>query len=399
MDEAPGKGGSETVKAVVKLSILIVNWNSKDYLRDCLWSIRRTCSGLSLQVVVVDGGSFDGCSEMLVSEFPEVKFVQSPENIGFGRSNNLGFDSVTGEALLLLNPDTELRPGAVAELLKNLEQMPDVGIVGARLLNSDGSLQYSSVHPLPSPWNAAFDTDWGRRRWWSRKGPPADSDAREVEAVSGACMMLRSETFRRLGGFDSRYFMYAEDMDLCFRIRSSNLRILHAPRAVVLHHGGGSSRTCFSKFSTVMIREALSAYMLVNHGRLHAVVYRAFMTLSAVIRIPALLVSWAVASEMRRTARRASFMRWWTALRWCIGLENWAKRHFDCLNLASEWPLREPDEVQANSATEQMIEKNSKIVLKFRRSFLNSGAPKDLVDKDLQVQSTVGSTNLQKKIK
>ena len=104
----------------MKLSILIVNWNSKDYMRECLHSISGTCGHLSPQVVVVDGGSFDGCAEMLAAEFPEVEFVQSPENIGFGRSNNLGFERVTGEALLLLNPDTELQPGAVDALLTAL---------------------------------------------------------------------------------------------------------------------------------------------------------------------------------------------------------------------------------------------------------------------------------------
>lgn len=313
----------------MKLSIIIVNWNSKDYLRECLLSIRQTCGELSPQIVVVDGGSFDGCSEMLASGFTEVDFVQSQENIGFGRSNNLGFSKVTGDALLLLNPDTELMPGAVQELLKNLEAAPDVGMVGARLLNSDGSLQYSSVHPLPTPWNVAFDTDWGRRRWWRCKGPPAGSDAREVEAVSGACMMLRSDTFRRLGGFDPRYFMYAEDMDLCFRIRASGIRVWHAPRAVVLHHGGGSSRTRFSKFSTVMIREALDVYMRANHGLVHSVAYRLLMALSALIRLPLLLVVWLIAPVAQRAVRSDSVQKWWAVLKWCLGFESWAKRHFE----------------------------------------------------------------------
>lgn len=312
----------------MKLSILIVNWNSKDYLRECLLSIRRTCGGLSPQVVVVDGGSFDGCAEMLTQEFPEVDFIQSPENIGFGRSNNLGFGKVTGDALLLLNPDTELRPGALEVLLENLRYLPEAGLIGARLLNSDESLQLSSVHLLPTAWNIALDSEWVRRRWWRRKGPPPSAEALEVEAVSGACMMLRSEAFRRLGGFDPRYFMYAEDMDLCFQVRQSGLKIYHAPRARVLHHGGGSSHAQFSKFSTVMVREALRVYILSNHGRFHGWVYRLLMAISAGLRVLFLLVCWLFAAGESRAAKWISILKWWTALRWSLGLEGWAKSRF-----------------------------------------------------------------------
>jgi GT2 family glycosyltransferase len=312
----------------MKLSILIVNWNSKDYLRACLESIRRTCVHLSPQVVVVDGGSFDGCAEMLAADFPEVEFVQSQDNIGFGRSNNLGFERVTGEALLLLNPDTELQPGAVDALLTGLQQVPDAGLIGARLLNSDGSLQFASVHPLPTPWNAAWDCDWLRRRWWSRKGRWNATTPFVVQAVSGACMMMRAATFRELGGFDPRFFMYAEDMDLCFRIHKSGMRVCHAPQAVLIHHGGGSSSTHFSKFAEVMIREALDFYFRSNHGRIQSCLYRVLIFLSAVSRITILWLRGLVAHGQARDSARASIIKWWTLLRWSIGLESWAADWF-----------------------------------------------------------------------
>ncbi len=312
----------------MKLSILIVNWNSKDYLKKCLGAIRGTCGDLSPQIVVVDGGSYDGCAEMLAGEFPEVEFVQSPENIGFGRANNLGFGKVTGEALLLLNPDTELRSGAAEILLASLCQLPQAGLIGARLLNPDESLQLTSVHPLPTAWNVACDSNWLRRRWWRKEGPVPGDEAKEVEAVSGACMMLRTETFRQLGGFDPRYFMYAEDMDLCCKIRRAALKIYHHPQAQVLHHGGGSSSTQFSKFSTVMIREALHVYLLSNHGRGQAWIFRFLMAVSALLRMIALAVAWLTATGGTRAARRVSLMKWWTVLRWCLGLEDWAKCRF-----------------------------------------------------------------------
>lgn len=308
----------------MKLSILIVNWNSRELLRSCLLSIRATHDGLDPQVIVVDGGSFDGCGEMLARGFPEVEFVQCPDNIGFGRANNLGFSKVAGETLLLLNPDTELRPGALAALLGALESMPGTGLVGARLLDSDGGNQLTSIHPAPTPWNCAVDCDWIRRRWWRIKGPGPDSPPVEVEAVSGACMMLRSELFRRLGGFDPRYFMYAEDMDLCHRIRQAGWAIRHVPGAVVVHHGGGSSATRFNGFSTVMLREALSAYMRTNLGGTHALLHRMLTAASAVTRIPLLACACTLGGAPRRGRRALAIRKWWTVLRWSLGLEGWA---------------------------------------------------------------------------
>lgn len=320
----------------MKLSILIVNWKSKDYLRECLLSIQSTRDALAPQIVVVDGGSFDGCAEMVAREFPEVDFVQSQANIGFGRSNNLGFQRVTGEAVLLLNPDTELSPRALNEMMAGLLDLPDAGLIGARLLNSDGSLQLSSVHSLPTPWNAAVDSDCLRQRWWRVKGPALGSQPMEVEAVSGACMMLRSEVFRRLGGFDPRYFMYAEDMDLCLKVCRSGLKIYHVSRAVVVHHGGGSSKTQFSRFSVVMIREAIGVYFRSNFGRFQAGQYRLLMGGAAAARILALLFTWLVAGKANRNARWVSILKWWAVVRWSLGLEGWAAERFRMDNI--EYP-------------------------------------------------------------
>src|ERR1044071_9560492 len=125
----------------MSVSILIVNWNSKDMLRECLRSIRDTCADLVSQIVVVDGGSYDGCGEMLASEFKDVEFVQSKHNVGFGRANNIGLARITGEVVGVLNPDTEVLPGALQTLLAELQQRPDAGIVSPRLLNTNRTLQ------------------------------------------------------------------------------------------------------------------------------------------------------------------------------------------------------------------------------------------------------------------
>lgn len=333
----------------MKLSILIVNWNSKDYLGKCLRSIRTTCSNLSPQIVVVDGGSFDGCAEMLAADFPDVEFIQSNENIGFGRSNNLGLAAVNGELLLLLNPDTELRPGALSILIETLIDHTDAGLIGARLLNSDGSLQYSSVHLLPTPWNIALDSDWTRRRWWHRKGLTPESPPCEVESVSGACMLLHTETFRNLGGFDPSYFMYAEDIDLCARVRATGKKIYHASRASVVHHGGGSSRQQFNEFSTVMIREAVHHYLIRHKGRLCAYAARMLIAMAALARIACIIPIWPLATPPSRAGKTTSLRKWGKVLRWCAGFESWASGHFGVCLTTEMHAVREWESLQLSN--------------------------------------------------
>lgn len=313
-----------------KLSILIVNWRSKDFLRRCLQTVRETAPDLVGQIVVVDGGSFDGCGEMLAAEFPAVEFVQSPDNVGFGRSNNLGFAKVNQPLLLLLNPDTELKPGALARMLAVLESRPDTGIVCPRLLNTDGSLQKSSVMAFPTPLNQALRSEFlmkilPRSRLWGAGDAYAATEPVPVEAVSGACMLMRTELFRRLGGFRPDYFMYAEDMDLCLRAHRLGLANYHVPAAEVIHHGGGSSSTQVSHFSTVMMRVANETYMRLNHGRFTAWLYRSLQAVSALVRLLCTLPAWLLASKSRQTATRLSLTKWWYVLKWCLGASSIGK--------------------------------------------------------------------------
>lgn len=308
----------------MKLSILIVNWNSREYLRRCLTSLDATCREIVPQIVVVDAGSFDGCGEMLVREFPDVQFVQSPENIGFGRSNNLGFTRVTGDALLLLNPDTEILPGAVQSLLEGLRRFPEAGIVGPWLMNADGSFQSESLDGLPTPIRCAFGSRFLRKvlrglGLWREAGVVNREGLCEVEAVAGACMLLWSRTFRDVGGFSREYFMYAEDMDLCLKVRRAGRKIYQAAAAKIVHHGGGSSRTQVRQFSTVMIRRAEETYMRLNHGLAAAFWYRVLQAVSACVRLALLLPACVVLNDAGRAAARESLKKWWYVLQWAAG--------------------------------------------------------------------------------
>jgi N-acetylglucosaminyl-diphospho-decaprenol L-rhamnosyltransferase len=302
------------------LSIIIVNWNSKDYVRKCLASLERHCT-VDRQVIVVDGASFDGCAEMIAREFPNVEFIQSQENLGFGRSNNLGLRHASGEYVLFLNPDTEVHPGALEALLDVASADPSVGLVGARLLNTDGSLQSSSVHVLPTPLNRTLDSNFLRRLfthsslWMNVSALPTDRPV-EVEAVSGACMLLRHETCVGIGGFCPDYFMYAEDMHLCWEVAKLSKRIVYQPASTIIHHGGGASGGEFSKFSCIEMNRAIHKFIINRQGIRAGLAYRGLIGISASIRLVLLAVAWGFSGGHRRSRRSTSIRRWWTTLRW-----------------------------------------------------------------------------------
>lgn len=291
------------------ISIIIVNWNSKDYLRKCLASINEHASDLSPQVIVVDGASFDGCAEMLSEEYPSTSFIQSKENIGFGRCNNLGVEKADGELLLLLNPDTELKPGSLQNLISEYIGLDSPSMLGARLLNSDGSFQATSVHAAPTPLNQALGSNFLMRLFpksslWGTYEAYHSSTPTEVEAISGACMLLPTSLFREVGGFTPSYFMYAEDMDLCLKVRRQKVKIYHIPTSEIIHHGGTSSSQQTSHFSTLKMREAMYHYFTLNHGYNTAEQYSNYVRLSAFLHLATAPIKPSTASK------------WITVIKW-----------------------------------------------------------------------------------
>lgn len=305
-----------------RLSIIIVNWNSKSYVRSCLLSLDRF-AGIDHQTIVVDGASFDGCGEMVSCEFPDVEFIQSRENLGFGRCNNLGATRAIGEFLLFLNPDTEINPGALEALLKVIEEDPHVGLVGALLLNTDGSLQTSCVQSLPTPLNQALDSDFLRRlfpdsRLWGNAAAFGSQTPTRVEAVSGACMLVKRETFARIGGFCPDYFMYAEDMHLCWDVSKLGKTVVYQPAAEIVHHGGGSSVGDFSKFSCLEMRRAIHHFIRCRQGVCAGHAYRVLIAISALVRLSVLVAAFALKAGDHRRRIRSSLARWWANLLWAV---------------------------------------------------------------------------------
>lgn len=308
------------------VSIIIVNWNSKDYVRQCLASLFTHCRTVEYEVVVVDSGSFDGCHEMLAHEFPAVRFVQSPENIGFARANNLGVRHATGTSLLFLNPDTLLLEDSVRIMLDALGTLPQAGAVCCRLLNADHTLQTSCVQAFPTVVNQMLDSEYLRQRFssWRMWGTAAlfalPPRSVAVEAVSGACLFVARECFERAGGFTETYFMYGEDLDLCFKIHRAGFKIYYVPATQLVHLGGGSSRQAASNFSNVMMRASVHRFIRTHRGRGAAFAYRLSTALVAVVRLLFIGPLMILGNHVVRHGI-GSLRKWLAILRWSIGLE------------------------------------------------------------------------------
>jgi len=317
------------------LSIIMVNWNSKDYLAKAIESVVSKTQWLSFEIIVVDSGSFDGCAEMLQQTRPEIRFIQLDRNVGFANANNAAVGATRGRVLLFLNPDTEIVGNAINSLYDQLTSMPDAAIVGPKLLNSDGSIQDTCIRAFPTILNQFLDSDLLRTRFpqagiWGKQSLSMRGDRpRKVEAISGACLMMRRSVFDAVGMFSTDYFMYAEDMDLCLKAERAGFGAYYVPTAVVIHHGGASSsQTSASTFSAVMSVESQWRFFRKTRSFRYAMLYRCAMFCASTLRVSALLVtlpmSWL---HDRRWSSGNAFRKWMARLRWTLGGERWVRKY------------------------------------------------------------------------
>lgn len=256
-----------------KISVIIVSWNTCELLAKALRSLPSSSAELELEIFVVDNGSRDGSVEMIRTQFPKVSLILNKENLGFAAANNLALQSVHGEHILLLNSDAELVPGALEAMVSLLDSAQDAGLVGARILNHDRSLQISFVD-FPNLWREFLVLSGIGRRifgsWYPSHNPRQSRVLRPVDYVSGACLLLRRSAYADVGGFDEKYFMYAEEVDLCCRMWKKGWQVWYQPEAEVLHMGGGSSRSMPVKRETDLYQSRV-IYFLKHHGRFSAV--------------------------------------------------------------------------------------------------------------------------------
>jgi GT2 family glycosyltransferase len=230
------------------ISILIVSFNTKDVLRECLDSVRVSSRDLTVETIVVDNCSHDGSPAMVREEFPWVQLIESHENLGFGRANNLAFEAARGRYIVLLNSDAFLQHDTLCLSLEEMEANPDVGLASGRLVGRDGELQ-PSARMFPSPVRqllviSGLADKFPKSRFFGQADRTwADPmQAAEVDWVPGAYSIIPASILKQHGFFDPRFFLYYEEVDLCLRIKNAGYRVMYWPKICVVHVGGESSR-------------------------------------------------------------------------------------------------------------------------------------------------------------
>lgn len=230
---------------MLDLSIIIVNWNTKDLLAECIHSLQETIQDLHYDIWVVDNASTDGSVAMLRDRFPAVNVIQNENNDGFARANNLAMARCKGRYMLLFNSDALATRGSVQALIRLAEMKPRAAIVGAHLVNADGTFQASYTH-FPNLWQEFLIlTGLGRRfngYWYPSHAAEEDAGPVAVDYVEGACLLVRRSAYAQVGGLDEGYFMYAEEVDWCYAMQAQGWQVWYEPAARVIHLGGGSSR-------------------------------------------------------------------------------------------------------------------------------------------------------------
>lgn len=268
----------------LSLSILIVNWNTRDLLDACLGSVLNDPVGRESEVIVVDNASHDSSAVMVREKYPSVKLVANDENVGYARGNNQAAQSASGDYSLLLNPDTEVTDGALSLMLEFMESHPDVGAIGCKLVHPDGEVQ-QSVRTFPSPDVAIYEAlqlsrlfprhrTFGKYRmgWWNY------DDVREVDQPMASCLMLRRRAIEQVGVMDEQFPIFFNDVDLCYRLKQWGWKIYFLPDAVVIHHGGQSTRQVRRDMIVESHRAMLRFYRKHYRGKVNRLLYAAAVT-------------------------------------------------------------------------------------------------------------------------
>jgi N-acetylglucosaminyl-diphospho-decaprenol L-rhamnosyltransferase len=271
------------------ISIIIVSWNVADLLQQCLHSIQASLSAQSsypkidAEIIVVDSASHDNTVAHVKSMFPDVKLLAQSENVGFTRGNNIGLEVAQGRYLFLLNPDTEIVGDAIARMVAYMDANPAVGIVGPHTLNTDLTTQ-SSRRRFLTPRLAFFESTWlqsyAPKKWLDDFyiTQPPDDAVIDVDWVQGSALLARREVYTQIGGLDTGYVMYSEEMDWCKRAKDAGWHIVYDGQAQIIHHGGKSTEQAGAN-KHIYFQESKLRYLRKYHGYPIALMMRVFLLL------------------------------------------------------------------------------------------------------------------------
>jgi GT2 family glycosyltransferase len=313
----------------MELLISIVSWNTRDLLRRCLASLEIHCRPDHARIVVIDNASSDGSPEMVLQEFPFATLIESGGNLGFGKAHNLIGKNYTEPFVLFLNPDTEFVEAAHERMLEVLKERADVGLVGCRMINLDGSVQPLGWQWHTSPWtelvSGLFISQWSTR-FWQRLLPYHDPTKDGfVRKLYGGCLMGRRELLDRIGWFDERFFMYAEDVDLSRRVESVGSRLYYLSSAKLIHLCGSASAKAPGQFAALMQCESIAKLMEKYYGPVGSWSYILLIRIRALSRLAMVGFMRIVLRAIGRRFSKAledSHLKQIILLRWSFGLEH-----------------------------------------------------------------------------
>lgn len=276
--------------------------------------------------------STDGSQKMLQEEFGEYKIILNEENVGFSRANNQALKLAKGKYILFLNPDTVIQTDVIPRMVEFLERNEEYGAIGCKLLNADGTVQYTCARTFPNAWNQFCHLSFLSRifplskkfsnedlEYWDHK------NCKEVDVISGACLMARREIVEGLGGFDENIFMYSEDVDLCWRIKRSGFKIFYFAEGEILHYGGSSTAQRKDEiFVPLMLRKGQYYFVRKNYGQRKALLYRFAISAGLAIRLTsfcALTIINIAAHNKNRNKYLALTKRNLSLLMWSLGIK------------------------------------------------------------------------------
>lgn len=297
------------------LSVIIVNWNVREMLRACLASLQADDVMELGEVILVDNDSSDGSAEMVRSEFPWVRLIESGANLGYSRGNNLGLRQATGEWVFLLNPDTIVPEGSLRKLLAFAAAHPDAGAIAPLQYDGDGGIQYEAAVAFPTIWNVLCDFTLlsamfpRSPRFNGRKlGDWNHENDREVPAVAGSAMLVRRAVHERIGGLDETMFC-VEDMDYCWRIRQAGWRIWYTASSRIIHYGRSSIVQQSAGWQRQVMLQSWWIYRRKHFGRLSSSMASVATFLWSVAAWTGLLIPALVLGADSRAGRRVGQVR------------------------------------------------------------------------------------------
>jgi GT2 family glycosyltransferase len=334
MDSLVLNGGKERVTADLAVpssvvTVVIVNWNSGTMLRACLAAATRKAGDLDVKVVVVDNLSRDGSAELVEREFPAVRLIRAGRNLGFGRGNNLAKAHARPGYVLFLNPDTELLANALELMVDFLATHPETGAVGCKMVFPDGEVADQNLQWFPNPLTEFVVQGllpYGMVKRLEGILPWNDPQkSGYVQKLFGGCFLVRTSVLDKVGWFDERFFMYAEDVDLSRRIREAGWELYYLSDAGITHVAGGATRKAGGDFSILMGCESMEKLIAKYQGRLAGLAYRGGTFAASAIRLCLLLLSVPVAAAFapaRSASCRQAARNCALRIKWALGLRS-----------------------------------------------------------------------------